>query len=277
MRVAMIPRMAAEIGLHLPRSYNNAETSSEEVESLRMNDVRTRAFMIISEHRFFTFSGRPAMDTAEFELSDQELQEVTDQVHGQEHLALGAAYHLMVFDRDVRQRLEQYRPGVQTNLSLDAELEHIKSYIEKWMQKWCPKEGNAQLNWHLTHDALAVWLLLAIRVARRRLQLCKSPRKSQLGRNQQRLEQQQLLRDLAVRIFEEALSQPPATIRMTHRASIFPFAAHVVLKLSDKSDLVLRLALRMSGEPKRPSVPTFVRESGHQLLLMSRSVRDNHS
>lgn len=88
----------------------------------------------------------------------------------------------------------------------------------------------------------------------------------------QRKEQQRLLCDLSIRLFQEALAQVPATVRMTHRASIFPFAAHIVLKLSDKRDLVLRLGLRMAGEPGRPFVPSFVREAGIQMLLMSRSV-----
>ena len=155
-------------------------------------------------------------------------------------------------------------------MSLNAELDHIKSYMEKWIQTWCPKYGNAQLNWHLTHDALSSWLLLAVRVARKRLELSKSTHVHQRIRNQQRQEQLKLMRKLSVRMFEEALSQAPSTIRMTHRASIFSFAAPIVLSLSDKQDLVLRVGLRMAGEPGRPFVPTFVRETGIQMLLMLR-------
>lgn len=52
MRVAMIPRMAAEIGLNLPRGQgNDSDMNTEDDERLRINDIRTRAFMIISEHR----------------------------------------------------------------------------------------------------------------------------------------------------------------------------------------------------------------------------------
>jgi hypothetical protein len=156
------------------------------------------------------------------------------------------------------------------DMSLSAELEHIKSYMEKWIHAWCPKYGNSQLNWHLTHDALSSWLLLAIRVARKRLQLSKPAHPHQQCRNQQRQEQHQLIRTLSVRMFEEALSQAPSTILMTHRASIFSFAAPIVLNLSDKQDLVLRVGLRMAGEPGRPFVPTFVRETGIQMLLMLR-------
>jgi hypothetical protein len=155
-------------------------------------------------------------------------------------------------------------------MSLNAELENIKSYIEQWIGRWCPESGNSQLNWHLTHDALSCWLMLAIRVAQKRSKLCKWTSAQQHHRNQQRQEQQQLLVDISVRIFEEALRQHPLTICMTHRAAIFSFAAHIILKLGDKQDLVLRVGLRMAGEPGRLHVPTFVRETGNQMLLMTR-------
>jgi hypothetical protein len=118
MRVSMIPRMAAEIGLHLPCRYSiGPEMSAEEVEILRKNDIRTRAFIIINEHRyvsiwppeldpcalifhssFFTFSGRPAMDTSQFELTEVELDEITDYNGDQTFTSLAASYHLFLFD-----------------------------------------------------------------------------------------------------------------------------------------------------------------------------------
>lgn len=48
----MIPRMASEIGLNLPRRYdNNSDLDAERAEQLRWNDLRTRGFMILNEHR----------------------------------------------------------------------------------------------------------------------------------------------------------------------------------------------------------------------------------
>ena len=46
-RAAIITRMAAEIGLHIPRDYAD--------HKLRFNDVRTRAFLLINEYRFVTW------------------------------------------------------------------------------------------------------------------------------------------------------------------------------------------------------------------------------
>lgn len=60
---------------------------------------------------------------------------------------------------------------------------------------------------------------------------------------------------------------------MTHRAGIFPFAASILLRLGGQRDLVLRTALHMSGEPGKPHVPTFVRQSGTQMLVMLWFVR----
>lgn len=59
---------------------------------------------------------------------------------------------------------------------------------------------------------------------------------------------------------------------MTHRASLFPFAAAIILKLGNQRDLILRVALRMAGTPGKPFVPTFVRDGGNQLLSMLWSV-----
>lgn len=145
---------------------------------------------------------------------------------------------------------------------LDAELEHTKTYIEEWLRKWCPGDDNPRVNWYLTHDALSCWLLLAVQIAKVRLE------SSHVSRVQhQNHGHQQLLLSLATRIFVEALKVPDA-IRMTQRAAIFPFAASIVLRLGSHRDLVLRVALRMAGESGEHHVSTFVRESGIQMLLL---------
>lgn len=163
-------------------------------------------------------------------------------------------------------------------MSLDAELEHIKNYLERFILHWCPNAEKRRGNWHLLHDALCSWLLLAVHVARARFQSC-SEAKSQtsqdrLKRSQQ--DQQQLLVKLSVRMFEEALKLPTSLL-ITHRASIMPFAASVILRFSKRRDLVLRAALRMAGEAGRPTVRTFVRDAGRQMLVMLQCVYHSHS
>lgn len=133
--------------------------------------------------------------------------------------------------------------------------------MEKWIQDWCPGDTDPSGNWYLLHDALSCWLLLVVHVAKTRLE---SPH---AARPQQGHGHQQLMRTLATRIFSEALKVPDA-VRMTQRASIFPFAASIVLRLGSRRDLILRVALHMAGEPGEHHVSTFVRESGVQMLLM---------
>lgn len=53
MRAAMFQRMAIEIGLHVPRRYdNNSGLSEEKIGQLRRNDLRTRVFLILNEYRY---------------------------------------------------------------------------------------------------------------------------------------------------------------------------------------------------------------------------------
>ncbi|RFU31591.1 hypothetical protein B7463_g4710, partial [Scytalidium lignicola] len=235
MRAAMIQRMASEIGLNLSRRYDNGDSDSGKADKLR----------------FSTFSGRVPTDLPHFELDDAELDEVTRLGRHQSAASLAAFYHLYLFDRSVRRRLEQAR----TTLALDAELDHIESYTERWIQDWCPEDGDQRLNWHLSHDALCCRLLLSVYIAR------KWPKRSNM------IQQQRRLLQLSIRIFKEAL-EVPLTVHMTHRAGIFPVVAAIILKLSNRRDLVLLLALRMAGEPGKPYVPTFIRDAGSQMLAM---------
>ena len=152
-------------------------------------------------------------------------------------------------------------------MSLDAELEHIKAYLERWIRHWCPDGERRRSNWHLMHDALCSWLLLATHVARARLQSPTESSNCQEQARQSQQDQQHLLASLSIKMFEEAL-KVPASLVITHRASIFPFAAAVILRLGRRRDLVLRVALRMAGIPGKPTVRTFVRDAGRQMLVM---------
>ncbi|KAF7192820.1 hypothetical protein HII31_05868 [Pseudocercospora fuligena] len=272
MRAAMFHRMAIEIGLHVPRRYdNNSGLAAENVRQLRCNDLRTRVYLILNEYRFYTFSGRQPSSLAQFELTSEELEEITPGNADALAESVVSLYCLCLFDRDVRRRLEHCQIGVQRASALDAELAHIRNYLEHFIQQWCPDAETRHSNWHLHHDALCSWLLLAIHVARVRFQSTSTSEvktqrlQDQLRRSQQ--EQQQLLVSLSIKMFEEALKVPSSLVN-THRASIMPFAASVIIRLSKRRDLVLRTALRMAGEPGKPTVRTFVRDAGRQMLVM---------
>lgn len=138
---------------------------------------------------------------------------------------------------------------------MDAELNWLNGYIDRWIQEWCNAQGDPRLKWHLLHDALGYQLLLSARI------VGKSAKSDSTSIHQR------MLFDVASRMFTEALRTPQNT-HMTHRASVFPFAAAIMLRFCDRRDLVLRLALRMAGDHYGPHVPTFVRDAGNQMLAM---------
>ncbi|KAF4967389.1 hypothetical protein FSARC_5047 [Fusarium sarcochroum] len=262
-RAAMIPRMATEIGLSRSRIYDCSDGDSDEMERLQLNDIRTRAFIIINEYRFFTYSGRSPMDLSEFELTNAELEQLVSLSHHSSCRSSVALYQLFIFDREVRRRLEQHHSDPQSSISLDAELQHVKCYIEKFIRDRSNEGIDKRSRWHIIHDSISCWLLLAILIARKRF----PPSPDAIPSNEQQHEHQQLLLSLSKRLFDEAIDSIDA-VRTTQRAAIFPVAASIVLRLSTSRVMVLRLALRMAGDPGRPYVPTFVREAGNQMLVM---------
>lgn len=153
-------------------------------------------------------------------------------------------------------------------------MEHVKSYIERWIHDNCPKGGDPNLNWHLCHDALSCWLLLAVSVSRKRFYSQTKDEEPEEGakaanpQDQHRQQKQQrLLFGLSTRLFREALKAPQGLL-MTHRAAILPFAASIFMRQNSRRDLVLRAALRMVGSPGQAYTPTFVREAGVCMLVM---------
>lgn len=174
----------------------------------------------------------------------------------------------------MRRRVEKCQSGHQGVLSLDAEMEHMKSYLERWIHDNCPKTGDPNLNWHLCHDALSCWLLLAVSVSRKRFYSHAKEGDTNGGQRMttpqdqhRQQKQQRLLFGLSTRLFKEALKAPRALL-MTHRAAILPFAASIFMRQSSRRDLILRTALRTAGSPGHPQTPTFVREAGVCMLVM---------
>lgn len=141
-------------------------------------------------------------------------------------------------------------------LQLDADLAWVADYTDRWIETWARPNSDKPTYWHMVHDVLSCKLLLSSRII---------DRLPQAGGTTPH--QQGVLLETSLRIFNLALSIPGAT-HMTHRASIFAFAGAVILRFGDRRDLVLRLSLRMAGDPAAACVPTFVGNAGKQLLAM---------
>ncbi|EWY85693.1 hypothetical protein FOYG_12810 [Fusarium oxysporum NRRL 32931] len=258
----MIPRMAAEIGLGGSGSRGHSENSLDQVADDHWNELRTRAFMILNEYRFSTFSGRAPLDMSYFELQEADIQSISALGADNPSSSLPALYHLYLFQREVGRRLGTASSAASsTALQLEADLAWVVHYTETWVTRWCVGNSNPGVRWHLVHDALSCQLLMSSRIIGR------------LPQTEGQAAHKKYLLDIAIRIFQEALDAPQGT-HMTHRASIFPFAGALILQCSDRRDLVLRLALRMAGRPDKQYVPTFIRSAGNQLLAMLCSNHD---
>ncbi|KAL2785312.1 hypothetical protein BJX66DRAFT_343207 [Aspergillus keveii] len=238
-RSAMIPRMAADIGLWAAGAHSRSRTSGDNNrnDSKCWNELRTRAFMILNEYRFFTFSGHCPLDMSYFELQKHEIDQISTLGTDHPSASLPALYHLYLFQTEVRRRLDSLGPSTPSSiLQLQADLSWVAHYISQWIVAWCSTTSYPPARWHLLHDALSVQLL-STRIIERLPQTQTS-----------RSDHQRYLLIIAIRIFEAALDNERGT-HMTHRASIFPFAGALILRFSDRRDLVLRLALRMAGDP----------------------------
>ena len=211
------------------------------------------------------------MDLSEFELAGWELNEILRIGPHQQGCSLPALYQLFLFavrpksqlgnwllihyQREVIQRVRSLGRGPATELSLDSTLIWVNEYIHQWIEDWASQDKGSQIRWHLLHDALGTQILLAAHIAKKR------------EANSASKKDEAVLLDTSTRLIVEALSTPLAP-HMTTRASMFPYVAAILLKMSDRVDLVLRLALRMAGSPCKEQVPTCVWAAGRQMLAI---------
>ena len=211
------------------------------------------------------------MDMTDFELDDTEVDEITRVGPHAQGSSLPALYHLCLFavspsclfdelslrfaQREVIREVGSLQQAITMDLALDSALNWVNDYLEQWKAKWCPADLPRRLRWHLIHDSLGTQILLASRIAKARFKSSSTSK------------DQAVLLQASLRIFVEALESPPAP-HMSTRASMYPYIAAIVLRGSDRVDLVLRLALRMAGDPNQREVPTCVRGAGRQMLAM---------
>jgi hypothetical protein len=59
---------------------------------------------------------------------------------------------------------------------------------------------------------------------------------------------------------------------MLRPTSTLVFAATIIMQLAESDteaqDAILRVGLRLAGDPRKPSVSTFPKHNGHQILNM---------
>ena len=141
--------------------------------------------------------------------------------------------------------------------ALTAEQSLVDSFISRWVDDWAPKDGDPTHNFIFRHEAQAAKLLLHVRILSRRI----APTASELARYQA-----QIL-DLVHELFDQALTQPQIP-HLTFKTAFIVYAAGIIFRLNGRKDVVLRLALRMAGNPDNPSPRTFTVHNGQQMLSM---------
>jgi hypothetical protein len=158
----------------------------------------------------------------------------------------------LIVQRTAFSRLARLQQEHDLEMLLDVEQIWIDQSIDRWVEQWCPLGQNPSLNWQFRNEALVAKLLLYARIlaARSRSVRLDLARKDVAG--------------VAIEIFERALEQP--YIPVTVKSGAYVFAAGVIRQFSSRQDLVLRLALRMAGDPHMRQLNTFVVHNGQQML-----------
>jgi hypothetical protein len=164
---------------------------------------------------------------------------------------------LDMFQRQMKHRLVVAESSPNHALALDAELMFVDAFLKQWTAQWCPPGIDFTRSWIFRHEANTARLLLYLRILKRRR---KSPRKEFNQYHQDILHAAEV-------IFEEALEHHPIP-HLSWKTGIVVFAAGIILRLNGRKELVLRVALRMAGDPENPPLNTFTRQNGYQMLAM---------
>ena len=129
-------------------------------------------------------------------------------------------------------------------------------YIDRWVDKWCPNDGEETHNWLFRYEAMGARLLLHLRIL-------KYQTLSEIDSAAYR----DKILQLSEAIFEDALSHSEIP-HFSLRSGNVLFAADLIVKLGGRQGLVLRMALRMAGDPDKVTIRTQTPFNGLQMLAM---------
>ena len=208
-----------------------------------------------------------------FELSAEDMQ-ILQEISPLEVDAMIPAYHdLHMFqvrsqvfcvkyrlngDMDQRrmpERIAVAQSSPDADIALEAEHTMVDSYIDRWIIRWCPVGGDEMRNWLFRLEASGVRLLFHLRILRHQGPDIDFPK------------HYAHLLQVAEFIFEDALAHDHVAY-FAFKTGYILFAAHIILRLGDRRDLILRMALRMAGDPERPPINTSTKYNGYQMLSM---------
>ncbi|WVW82922.1 hypothetical protein I302_104936 [Kwoniella bestiolae CBS 10118] len=254
-RLGMAARMAGQIGLQLARHHGN---SSGEPRSA--NDLRTRLSLVLVESRWESIADRQEISCAGFDLTDFEAEEL-DRTGPFDDIALMAAdYALYRFEAESKDRISRISQNNRSSTALDSERIWIQTYLSSWESKWVEPQNDPLRRWWFRYLSIRSRLVGILRVAKARAQ--PGPWTDQMKAD---------LVHVSIELLEGCLSHE-RSMHMLRPTSPIVFAAAILLQLTNKDaperDLILRVALRLSGEPKQEDIMTYAVHNGYQILNM---------
>nr|XP_019013685.1 uncharacterized protein I206_01756 [Kwoniella pini CBS 10737]OCF52466.1 hypothetical protein I206_01756 [Kwoniella pini CBS 10737] len=253
-RLGMAVRMAGQIGLQLARNHGSIPGERNS------NDLRTRLSLVLVESRWESIADRQEISCQGLDLTDFEAEEL-DRTGPFEDIALMAAdYALYRFEAESKERIHRISSTTRSTTGLDSERIWIQTYLESWNKKWVSPQTDPLRKWWFQYLSIRSHLVGILRVAKAR---------SGPGSWSDQMRSDLIL--VSIELLEGCLSHKRA-MHMLRPTSPIVFAAAILLRLTSKEaperDLILRVALRLAGEPEKEDIVTYAVHNGYQILNM---------
>ncbi|WWD09994.1 hypothetical protein V865_008126 [Kwoniella europaea PYCC6329] len=254
-RLGMAVRMAGQIGLQLARQHGRSSG-----EARNANDLRTRLSLVLVESRWESIADRQEISCLAFDLTDYEAEEL-DRTGPFDDIALMAAdYALYRFEGESKERISRITQNNHSTTALDSERIWIQTYLSSWESKWVEPQTDPLRRWWFRYLSIRSRLVGILRVAKARAQ--PGPWTDQMKSD---------LVLVSIELLQGCLSHE-RSMHMLRPTSPIVFAAAILLQLTGKDaperDLILRVALRLAGEPKQEDIMTYAVHNGYQILNM---------
>ncbi|WVF68285.1 hypothetical protein IAT40_003050 [Kwoniella sp. CBS 6097] len=254
-RLGMAVRMASQIGLQLSK-----HRSTDSGEHRNTNDLKTRLSLVLVESRWESIADRQEISCPGFDLTELEAEELEQIGPFDEAAIIAADYALYRFEAESKERLCLVSRNSRSTTAMDSERIWISTYLSSWDRKWVDPQPDPLRRWWFRYLSIRSRLIGIMRVAKAR---------SQPGPWTDQMRADLLL--VSTELLEGCLSHERA-MHMLRPTSPIVFAAAILQQLTSKDaperDLVLRVALRLAGEPKQGDIMTYAVHNGYQILNM---------
>ncbi|OCF31718.1 hypothetical protein I316_06525 [Kwoniella heveanensis BCC8398] len=254
-RLGITVRMANQIGLQLSKSRGTCPGDQR-----NMNDFKARLSLVLVESRWESIADRQDISCPGFDLTEVEAEDLDRTGPFDDNAILAADYALYRFEAESKERISRVPPNARMATAMDSERVWIQTYLSSWDRKWVDPQPDPLRRWWFRYLSIRSRLVGILRVAKAR---------TQAGPWTNHMRADLLL--VSTELLEGCLSHERA-MHMLRPTSPIVFAAAILLQLTKKDaperDLILRVALRLAGEPKQGDIMTYAVHNGYQILNM---------